>query len=117
MLAGLDHPQAPRLALERGWAGGVAELPGELHLLLLELLKLLLTRPRALPRLEEVHERIQIGDEHTEQDEHEDDPPDPVPANAAGPDTALDPSAWRPPWRGICPAAHAYRFAVAPDFP
>src|SRR4051794_13936873 len=77
----------------------------------------MLARLGALPRLEQVDERIEIGDEHAEEDEHEDDPADPVPADPAGSGSPPPPPSRSAPRRGICPAAHAYGFAIARRIP
>src|SRR5690349_3042121 len=66
VLAGPDHAQAARLTLERGGTGDLPELLHELHLLTPEVRELRIARLRSLPRLQQVHERVQVGDHDAE---------------------------------------------------
>src|SRR3954468_22034903 len=112
VLTGLDHAQAPRLSLEARWARGITQLPRQLDLLLLELRELLFARLGPLPRLQQVHHRVQVGDHHPEEDEHEGDAADAVPADPARADPALNASSGRSPGSGVCPAAHRRTFVL-----
>src|SRR3954449_490074 len=110
VLTGLDHAQAPRLSLEARRARGITQLPRQLDLLLLELRELLFARLGPLPRLEQVHHRVEVGDHHPEEDEHEGDAADAVPADPARAHPLLHAAARCASWGLIRSAAHAWRF-------
>src|SRR5262245_14893840 len=91
VLARPDHPELAGLALERRGAGDFAQLLLELGLLLLELGELMLRGLRPLPRLHQVHQRVEVGDHHPEQDQDERHATDAVPADPAWPNAPPNP--------------------------
>src|SRR5262249_38482628 len=117
VLAHANHAQPPRLADERGRAGGVTKLPLDADLLLLELGELLLARLRSLPGIEHVDQRIRSAGTDTEENPHQGDAADPATADAARPNAALHAPPRGAPGRCVGPRGHAFGFACRPRCP